>query len=442
MTDSDWETAVPSGAGGDECAAEPAGEEGVLAGIRVLDLTRLLPGPMCSLHLADMGADVIKVEDTARGDYMRDMAPLKNTVSPMYLAVNRNKRSLALDLKSQEGRAIFLRLARTADVVIEGFRPGVTERLGIGHDVIKRVNPRMVYCSITGYGQTGPYRNKAGHDINYCAIAGILDQNGPLGGAPVVPNFQIGDLLGGAMTAAMGILAALVGRQRTGKGRYIDVSMTDAVLAHTVSALWAMEAFGGTCPRGQSLLSGGVPCYGVYPTRDDRHLAVGALEAKFWRLLCETIGRKDLIDKQLVRGHDADAVREDLSRVFRARTQAEWVALFKDVDCCVTPVLRPEEALANEQVSARDMVIETEVEGEGTVRQFAPPLAFDDDDFSIRRVAPIHGAHTDEILSEIGFGEADLAGLEMKGAIRRPAPIEAVATSAEGGQDDRRSAAG
>lgn len=415
--------------------------DGVLAGIRVLDLTRLLPGPMCSLHLADMGADVIKVEDTAAGDYMRDMGPLKKTASPIYLAINRNKRSMALDLKSQEGRAIFLRLARTADVVIEGFRPGVTDRLGIGYDVIKRINPGIVYCSITGYGQNGPYRDKAGHDINYCAIAGVLDQNGPIGGAPVVPNFQIGDLLGGAMTAAMGILAALVGRQRSGEGRYVDVSMTDAVLAHTVSALWAMEAVGGTCPRGQSLLSGGVPCYGVYPTRDDRHLAVGALEAKFWRRLCQTIGRKDLIEKQLVRGRDADIVREELTKVFRARTLAEWVTLFKDVDCCVTPVLRPEEALENEQIRARNMVVESEVDGEGVVRQFAPPLSFDDDAFAIRRVAPVHGAHTDEVLAELGYGDADLAALELKGAIKRPAPIPADDRHVQGDDDDCRTAA-
>lgn len=354
-------------------AEEGRNAEGVLAGIRVLDLTRLLPGPMCSLHLADMGADVIKVEDTAAGDYMRDMGPLKNGVSPIYLAINRNKRSIALNLKSQEGLAIFMRLAESADVLIEGFRPGVTDRLGIGYEAIRRINPGIVYCSITGYGQTGPYRDKAGHDINYCSIAGVLDQNGPIDGAPVVPNFQIGDLLGGAMTAAMGILGALVGRQRSGQGRYVDVSMTDAVLAHTVSSLWAMEALGSSNPRGQSLLSGGVPCYGIYPTGDGRHIAVGALEAKFWRRLCEAIGRTDLVEKQLAQGREADAVREELSKVFRSRSLAEWMDVFSNVDCCVTPVLRPEEALENEQIRARNMVIESEAEGQGVIRQFAPP---------------------------------------------------------------------
>jgi len=215
-----------------------------LAGIRVLDLTRLLPGPVCTLHLADLGADVIKIEDTGAGDYARTLGAPPGQEAPVFLAINRNKRGLRLDLKQADGVAVFLDLARTAQVVVESFRPGVVDRLGVGYDAVRRVNPAIVYCSISGYGQTGPYRELAGHDLNYNSYAGFTDQTGPADGDPVIPNLQVADILGGAVVPAMGILAALIDAQRSGEGRYIDAAMTEGVLVHNLQALSAVVAEG------------------------------------------------------------------------------------------------------------------------------------------------------------------------------------------------------
>jgi len=255
-----------------------------LAGVRVLDLTRLLPGAMATLHLADMGADVIKVEDTEAGDYSRSMGRVRDGMSDSFRLLNRNKRAMRLDLKQARGREAFLKLAGRADVVVEGFRPGVVAKLGVGYDAVSAVNARIVYCSISGYGQDGPYAQRAGHDINYIGYAGVGDQIGPAQ-APVVPNFQIADLLGGALVPAMGILAALVDARSSGRGRYVDVSMTDAALAHAVFPLLGFLESGKTPARGTGMLDGGLPCYNVYRTKDARFMAVGALEKKFWATL-------------------------------------------------------------------------------------------------------------------------------------------------------------
>ena len=281
-----------------------------LDGVRVLDLSRLLPGPVCTLHLADLGADVVKVEDTGAGDYARSLglAPTGDGRAPsdapsaFFRMVNRNKRSLALDLKATAGRDAFLRLAQRADVIVESFRPGVVDRLGVGYAAVAALNPRIVYCSITGYGQTGPYRDRPGHDINYLGYAGVLDQTGTSGGPPALSNLQVADLLGGAMNASTAILAALFGASRTGNGSHVDVAMTEGSLAHNIFALHAIETFGHAQPRGGDLLTGGVPCYGVYATQDGRYLAVGALEGKFWRALCEALDRPDLVAGQLATG--------------------------------------------------------------------------------------------------------------------------------------------
>lgn len=272
-----------------------------LAGLRVLDLTRLLPGPVATLHLADLGAEVIKIEGPGEaGDYARSMNPgasVANSAgenSYFFRLANRNKRGLRLDLKRPEGVEVFLRLARAADVIVESFRPGVVDKLGVGYEAVRNLNPRLVYCAITGYGQTGPWRDRAGHDLNYIATAGVLDQIGAAGGPPAIPNFQIGDLLGGALTAVMGILAAVIGAKATGQGRYVDVAMTDAVFAHAYTPLLAMLCHGRPVPRGEDALSGGAPGYSLYGTMDGRHMAVAALEPKFWRLFCDTLGRPDL----------------------------------------------------------------------------------------------------------------------------------------------------
>ncbi len=387
---------------------------GPLAGIRVLDLTRLLPGPVCTLYLADLGADVVKIEDTRAGDYARQLGTPPGTVSAFYRAVNRNKRSVSLDLKDTRGHAAFLALAKRADVVVEGFRPGVVASLGVDHEAIAAINPRVVYASISGYGQTGPRAMAAGHDINYLGYAGVLEQTGVRDGPPALCNLQIADLLGGAAPAAIAILGALVGAQRTGCGRYVDVAMADAALAHNIFALAALSQWGRTLPRGEDLLTGGVPCYGVYGTQDGRWLAIGALEDKFWKALCAAIERPDLADRGLARGSEGDRVRSELQRVFARAPLAHWTERFAAVDCCATPIHTLDEALVDPQFAARAMIV---TRPDGT-RQYAPPFKVSGHDFAVLRDAPLHGQHTAEVLREAGYDDASIAELAAAGVIR------------------------
>jgi crotonobetainyl-CoA:carnitine CoA-transferase CaiB-like acyl-CoA transferase len=387
-----------------------------LAGLRVLDLTRLLPGPVATQHLADLGADVVKIEDTGEGDYARTMGVPSDKkageTSAFFRLVNRNKRALRLDLKQPEGVAVFQRLTLSADVVIEGFRPGVMDKLGIGYDALAELNPRLVFCSISGYGQDGPYAQRAGHDINYIGYAGVLDQIGAAGGPPVVPNFQIGDLLGGALAPLVGLLAAVIDARATGHGRHVDVAMTDAVFAHAVFPLTGLLARLAPPPRGADLLSGGVPCYGVYATADGRHMAVGALEKKFWELLCDTLGRADLKPFHLAFGAKGEQAKQDLAAVFAGQPQSHWIGVFDQVDCCVTPVLHIGEALDNEQLQARGMVVEAD-----GLPQLAPPYKLSEYDFAIERSAPAPGQHSEEILREAGFDENAIDHLRQRGII-------------------------
>jgi crotonobetainyl-CoA:carnitine CoA-transferase CaiB-like acyl-CoA transferase len=388
-----------------------------LAGLRILDLTRLLPGPMCTMHLADMGAEVIKIEDPHAGDYGRGLGPVKTANSGLYLAANRNKRGLRLDLKQAAGREVFLRLARGADAVVEGFRPGVMQRLGIGYPELKRLNPRLVFCSITGYGQDGPWSRRAGHDLNYCALAGVADQVGVAGGEPAIPNFLLGDLLGGALTAAMGILAALVEAGRSGEGRQVDVAMADAVLAHAIMPLAALIAGQPVPPRGEDLFSGREACYAIYRTADGRHMAVAALERKFWDRLCEALGRPELKPLHLAPGVEGARARRELAAVFAARPQSHWIELFRDVDCCVTPLLRLDEALENEHFAARGMVVRAAHPVDGEVLQLALPLKFSDFEFEVVRPAPRPGEHSEEILAQAGYSPAEIGALRAEGVI-------------------------
>ncbi len=332
-----------------------------LAGIRVLDLSRLLPGPVAGMHLADMGAEVTKIEDPEVGDYARTMGPVRQQVSQFFVAVNRGKRFLRLDLKDAAQRAEFLTLVETADVVLESFRPGVMERLGLGWEALKERNPKLVLCSISGYGQDGPLAQAAGHDINYVGLAGMLEQNVGPDGTPALPNLQVGDLLGGALTAVQGILAALLAVKMGGPGRFVDVSMTDAVFAHNLMPLISLNNFGRAAAPGRDLLTGGVPCYNVYRTADDRFMAVGALELKFWEGCCDVLERPDLKQRhwsrgQRIGGADAQALKAELDAIFAGATLAEWTAKFAGHDCCVTPVLRADEAILHPLFQARGMV--------------------------------------------------------------------------------------
>ncbi|NMF96499.1 CoA transferase [Aromatoleum toluolicum] len=383
-----------------------------LANLRVLDLTRLLPGPLATQHLADYGAEVIKIEDTGAGDYARTMGAMNGDTSFFYQVCNRGKKSVRLDLKQAEGRELFLRLVDTADVVVEGFRPGVMDKLGLGYDALSERKPRIVVCSISGYGQTGPYALRAGHDINYIGYAGVLDQIGTAGGAPALSNLQVGDLLGGTMSALFGLLVAVLDARASGQGRHVDVSMTDAALAHAIFPLAEVLAHGGVKPRGEDLLTGGVPCYGVYETADGRHMAVGSLEEKFWHLVCDTLGRPDLKPAHLATGDEGARARAEVAAIFRSRTQVEWTAVFDGVDCCVTPILRVEESLENPQLLARGMV--TTVDG---VRQFGPPVRLSGFEPGPFQPAPQAGADNDAVLESLGLDAAEIARLRGAGVI-------------------------
>jgi alpha-methylacyl-CoA racemase len=377
-----------------------------LAGIRVLDLTRLLPGPMAGMHLADMGADVIKVEDTGAGDPARAMQP------GFFALVNRNKRAIRVDLKHPDGRALLLRLARDADVLVEGFRPGVMQRLGLGWEQLSGLNPRLVYCAITGYGQDGPRSRAAGHDINYIGYAGVLDQVGAPGGPPVIPNFQVADLLGGSLAPLMGVLAALVDARASGIGRMVDVAMADAVLAHAVLPLAGYLDQGRASPRGEAVLSGALACYNVYRAGDGGWLAVGALERKFWDALCDALGCADLKPVHLARGAGAEAAKSRLSAIFATRPRDEWVALLAPADCCVSPVLDVGESLTDAQFQARGMIVDA-----AGVPQFGLPVKFSGFDFTVRQPAPAPGEHTDAVLRETGLADEEIRRLRDAGAV-------------------------
>lgn len=380
-----------------------------LQGVRVLDLTRLLPGPMCTLHLGDLGADVIKVEDTGAGDYAAEA---------VRTLVNRNKRAICIDLKQPSGVAALLRLCEQADVLVEGFRPGVLERLGVGYAVVAKVNPRIVYCSLSGYGQTGPYRSAPGHDVNYSAFAGVADQMGCDATSLALSNVPVADLLGGSMTAVMGILAALFDATRTGLGRHVDIAIADGLLAHAVVPLAALNSHGSTRPAGGDKLTGALPCYAMYATADQRFVAVGALEKKFWDIFCTLIDRPDLQPHHHpLAPAQADWVRAELRALIGAQPLAWWTAKLRGSDCCVTPVLTLAETLANEQFLARGMVLPGTTAGGQSFVQLACPVKMSGFEFAVRHAAPAQGQHTADILREAGYSAAEADVLRGQGAV-------------------------
>jgi crotonobetainyl-CoA:carnitine CoA-transferase CaiB-like acyl-CoA transferase len=330
---------------------------GPLQGIRVVDLTRLLPGPLATRHLQELGAEVIKIEgpveqgqdDGARYFWRTPQELASGQAGPMFRELNEGKQLRTLDLRTPQGQADLHALLQTADVLVEGFRPGVMQRLGLGWDTLRARYPRLVMCAISGYGQHSAWAHRAGHDINYIAMSGVLEQLATVGGEVITPNFQIGDLMGGSQAAVSGILAGLLGAQRTGAGCFVDISMTHEVLRHQVLAGVVVAQTGCAPPQGRDLLSGGAPCYGVYATADGRYLAVGALELPFWRRLCEVLGRPDWAERHwslgLKAGSDESmALRAQLGVIFKAEPLSHWVERFDAVDCCVTPVLRLDEA--------------------------------------------------------------------------------------------------
>jgi alpha-methylacyl-CoA racemase len=378
-----------------------------LAGIRVLDLTRLLPGAFCTMLLGDRGADVIKVEEPGTGDYMRWLPPLEGGQGVVFNSLNRNKRAITLNLKSEAGRELFKALVATADVVVEGNRPGVMARLGLGWETLRALRPRLVLCSITGYGQDGPFAQRAGHDLNYMATAGALSLNALPGGRPHPLGVQVADIGAGGVGAAAAILAALLGVARGGEGRHLDVSMTDGAL--TWLAMPVAEAYGGGEPpvAGRTRLTGRFPCYRVYECADGRFLSVGALEPKFWSTLVEALERPDLLGRHL---DDSPKAHAELEAVFLTRGRDDWAARLDGLDVCVEPVLEVGEVEIHPQIVARGLI-----RHEATGTEVAPGVPLESG--WRRRSAPALGQHNQEVLGEVGVDAGRLAELAAAGVV-------------------------
>ena len=390
---------------------------GALSGIKILDLTRLLPGPYCTLMMADYGAEVIKIEEPGRGDYIRSREPGLNGIGARHLTVNRNKKSVELNLKTEAGIEIFNKMARDADVIIEGFRPGVMERLGIGYEQISKINPEIVYCSLTGYGQTGPYRSLPGHDINYAGYSGILSLNGEADGKPVIPGVQIADIGGGSLMALSGILMALLNKEKTGKGQYIDVSMTDGAVTWLYAAASDYFVSGDVPERGKNRLDGQFAYYQLYETKDGQFLSIGASEKKFWDRFCELVERPDW--KAL---HEGDTevqkkLKHELTALFKERTKQQWMELLSQEETCVGPVNTLDELFHDPQIQEREMLIEQEHPIAGRIKQIGFPIKFSATPGALHKYAPILGEHTSEYLDSLGYTKQEIRKLQQENVI-------------------------
>jgi crotonobetainyl-CoA:carnitine CoA-transferase CaiB-like acyl-CoA transferase len=391
-----------------------------LEGIRVLDLSRLLPGGFCSLLLADFGADVLKVEDTGLGDYIRWSPPYYEGVedsakSALFLALNRNKRSIRLNLKHERGKEVLLKLVREYDVVLESFRPGVLDRLGVGYERMREENPRIVYCAISGYGQDGPLRERSGHDLNYLGLIGLLGLTGDRDGPPVSASAQIADLGGGALMAAFGIMAALRERDQSGEGQMVDISMADGALSWLAMVAAQYLADGVVPRRGNVPLAGSLICYRPYACADG-YVTLGALEPKFWQAWCRGVGREDLIEHQFqAPGSEPHA---EVEQIFLSRTRDEWSAFAAENDCCLEPMLDLDEALDSDLVRAREMVVELDQPGAAQpVRQLGVPVKLSRTPGGVHAPAPGLGENTREVLEALGY---DADELEEEGAVAGP----------------------
>ena len=394
-----------------------------LSDVRVLDLSRLLPGGFCSLLLADYGADVLKVEDTGMGDYIRWAPPYyegadDSAKSALYLSLNRGKRSIRLNLKEERGREVLLRLAREYDVVLESFRPGVLDRLGVGYERLREENPGLVYCAISGYGQDGPFRDRSGHDMNYLGLVGLLGLTGDRDGPPVQAAGQIADIGGGALIAAFGIMAALRERERSGQGQLVDVSMSDGALSWLAMVAARHFCEERTPHRGELELAGSLVCYRPYACADG-WVTLGALEPKFWQAWCRGVGREDLIERQFdAPGSETHA---EVERVFLERTRDEWQAFASQHDCCLEPVLDLDEALSSELVRAREMVVELDQPGaERPVRQLGVPVKLGRTPGGPQGPGPALGEHTREVLEAAGYSAEEIESLTEAGAVAGP----------------------
>ena len=388
-----------------------------LEGTRILDCTRLLPYQYCTMLLGDLGAEVLKIEEPREGDYGRWGDASRTYESTAFVMANRNKKSMKLNLKHERGKEIFKKLAASYDVLIESFRPGVMDRLGLGYNEICQVNTQIIYCSATGYGQTGSYRDKAGHDINYLSISGILAWTGEHTGRPVIPAIPFGDMAGGGLFSALTILAALLGRERTGRGQHIDVAQTDVLTSLNILNLAECIAK----EKGQTArphnLRGATLCYNTFRTLDGKYIALGALESKFWENFCNKVGREDLIENRLLPYEDERDSTEALKNLFASKTQKEWVDIFEDVDTCFSPILAPEETLADAHLRERGMISTMDDPERGKTIQIGFPAKFSDGLNFKRSPAPSFGEHTTEVLADLGFSSSEVEMLQEQGVI-------------------------
>jgi crotonobetainyl-CoA:carnitine CoA-transferase CaiB-like acyl-CoA transferase len=376
----------------------------------------MLPGPYCSMMLGDLGAEVIKVEEPKIGDPTRHTRPLVDGQSAAFAQVNRNKKSIAIDLKQPEGRDLFLKLASTADCVLEQFRPGVVDRLGIGYKSVSQINPRIVYCSLTGFGQAGPHRDRSGHDLNYLALSGVLGLTTDGRGKPIIPGVQIADLAGG-MIAGFAILAALLARERTGRGQYVDVSMFD-VMVSMLPVPAAQHFAGKTIPvGGKYVLSGAYPFYNVYETSDQKFMTLGALEPKFWANFCRAVEREDLIPRQFDEGERRENLFEEVRTIFKSRTQSECIEAMRAADCCCEPVLSMTEAFSHAQTRAREMVRAAGRETLNVTDQLGFSYKMSDTPPREASQAPALGENTAELLAAVGISKEELIRLSKAGII-------------------------
>ncbi len=386
---------------------------GPLASLKVLDFTALLPGPFATMALADLGADVVRVESPTRPDMVRFLPPYDGNTSAWHGVLNRNKRSLALDLKRPAAAAAVRRLVATGgyDIVVEQFRPGVMDRLGLGYDTLRVANPALIYVALTGYGQTGPLRDRAGHDINYLALSGALSYSGRADSGPPPLGLQVADIGGGALGALVGLLAAVVGRGATGHGDYVDVSMFDMMLAWQAH-LAAHTLVAGETPAPEAMALNGGRAYDLYETQDGRWLSVGSLEPKFWEGFCAALGRPDLMAAGLLLDEEVQRrVKAEVRAAITARPLAEWLAVFAPLDVCVEPVLTLPEALDAPHVAARGLVVDVPRPGGGNQRQIASPWRFASAPAGYHHIGAPLGQHTAEVLHEAGFADDEIEGL-------------------------------
>ncbi|MDD3365224.1 MAG: CaiB/BaiF CoA-transferase family protein [Syntrophomonas sp.] len=389
-----------------------------LEGVKILDLSRYLPGPFCTQILADFGAEVIKVEDPRGGDLGRSLTPLIEGESARFYTVNRNKKSITLDLKKEAGKTIFRKLAASSDVVVDQFRPGVMKKMGLDYDNLRCINEGIIYCAITGYGMTGPLRDAAGHDLNYLNLSGVTELTGSYQGMPAMCGAQIADISGGTLYSAIAILIALASRAKTGQGQLCDIAMMDCSISLLAYTLGEWSGWGRLPERGNDVLTGGYACYNVYKTKDDRYVSLGAVEDKFWAEFCEKIERPEYINLQWNISLQQD-IQADVRAIMMNRSRDEWVEFFAKSDICFTPVLTLEEMCVHPQVLARDMILKlANVKGSGKdVALTGVPIKLSGTPGVAKLSFPKLGEHTDAVLIEAGYTEKEIDEFKKLGAI-------------------------